>query len=250
MSENYFKELAAVDCAEHIEKKGQFSYLSWAWAVHYVGVKYPDWSFNVKRFGENQTPYMKTELGFFVEVEVTISGSTKSEIMPVLDNRNKPIAQPTTFDINNSHKRCLVKAIALHGLGLYIYNGEDLPSDDVRPAFTEAEYKQYHECIAAGDALGFLELMLTLAEEAKDALHNSFEAGQISKGKQAARDLEKLAHERVKEYADNINTYAASEDASGVNENRAELEEFNKVKKLVWRELSETAQLFIKNLAA
>ena len=85
MSENYFKELAAVDCAEHIEKKGQFSYLSWAWAVHYVGVKYPDWSFNVKRFGENQTPYMKTELGFFVEVEVTISGSTKSEIMQVLN---------------------------------------------------------------------------------------------------------------------------------------------------------------------
>ena len=73
---------------------------------------------------------MKTECGYFVEVAVTVKGITLSQIHPVLDNRNKPLEKPNAFDINTSIQRCLVKAIALHGLGLYIYAGEDLPTDN------------------------------------------------------------------------------------------------------------------------
>ena len=63
----------------------------------------------------------------FVEVAVTVQGVTLSQIHPVLDGRNRPILAPTAFEINTSIQRCLVKAIALHGLGLYVYSGEDLP---------------------------------------------------------------------------------------------------------------------------
>jgi hypothetical protein len=72
---------------------------------------------------------MDTKCGYFVEVAVTVNGITLSLIHPVLNNQNKTIAQPNAFEINTSIQRCLVKAIALHGLGLYIYAGEDLPMD-------------------------------------------------------------------------------------------------------------------------
>jgi hypothetical protein len=129
MSEtNFYTELSRIDVSEHVEKKGKFSYLSWAWAVDVLRKHDPSATWEVIRF--DGMPYMKTECGYFVEVAVTVKGITLSQIHPVLDNRNKPIAKPNAFEINTSIQRCLVKAIALHGLGLYIYAGEDLPTDN------------------------------------------------------------------------------------------------------------------------
>jgi hypothetical protein len=83
----------------------------------------------VKRFAG--LPYLKTDVGYFVEVAVTVQGVTLSQIHPVLDGKNRPIEAPNSFDVNTSIQRCLVKAIALHGLGLYVYAGEeDLPEAD------------------------------------------------------------------------------------------------------------------------
>jgi hypothetical protein len=127
MSENFYAELAKINVGEHIEKKGKFSYLSWAYAVDVLRKADPTATWEVKRF--DGVPFMKTECGYFVEVAVTVKGITLSQIHPVLDNYNKPISQPNSFQINTSIQRCLVKAIALHGLGLYIYAGEDLPTD-------------------------------------------------------------------------------------------------------------------------
>ncbi|ABY44630.1 DUF1071 domain-containing protein [Bacillus mycoides] len=127
-TKNYFAELAVIDVSKHVEKKGRFSYLSWSWAVDQLLKKYPDATWQVVRF--DGLPYMKTEVGYFVEVEVTVNNIARSQIHPVLDNYNKPIAKPTSFQINTSIQRCLAKAIALHGLGLYIYSGEDIPQDD------------------------------------------------------------------------------------------------------------------------
>lgn len=124
-AENYFSKLAQIDCSEHVEKKGRFSYLSWAWAVKKLREVDPAASWEVKRF--DGVPYLKTDCGYFVEVEVTVQGLPLSQIHPIINNQNKPIAEPNSFDINTSIQRCLVKAIALHGLGLYIYAGEDLP---------------------------------------------------------------------------------------------------------------------------
>lgn len=131
MSENYFIELAKIDVSDHIEKKGKFSYLSWSYAVDRLRSMDPTATWEVIRF--DGLPFLKTECGYFVEVAVTVKGVTLSQIHPVLDNFNKPIQQPNSFQINTSIQRCLVKAIALHGLGLYIYAGEDLPMDNTPP---------------------------------------------------------------------------------------------------------------------
>ena len=122
---NYFALLNAVNVSEHIEKKGAFSYLSWPFAVAQLRLADPAATWEVKRF--DNLPYLKTDCGYFVEVAVTVQGVTLSQIHPVLDGKNRPILEPDAFDINTSIQRALVKAIALHGLGLYIYGGEDLP---------------------------------------------------------------------------------------------------------------------------
>ena len=131
-TKNVFKDLMSVDVSGHIEQKGRFSYLSWPFAVKTLAERYPDASWEVRRFPlasdhDVLVPYMETPAGYFVEVEVTVNGITRSQIHPVLNNANKPIPSPNAFDINTSIMRCLVKAIALHGLGLHIYAGEDLP---------------------------------------------------------------------------------------------------------------------------
>ncbi|PEW46620.1 hypothetical protein CN444_16125 [Bacillus thuringiensis] len=134
-TENYFSKLAQIDCSEHVEKKGRFSYLSWAWAVKKLREVDPTATWEVKRF--DGVPYLKTDCGYFVEVEVTVQGLPLSQIHPILNNQNKPISEPNSFDINTSIQRCLVKAIALHGLGLYIYAGEDLPEVQEDPVSSQ-----------------------------------------------------------------------------------------------------------------
>lgn len=122
---HYFTDLLGVNVNEHIEKKNGFSFLSWPFAVAELRKRHPDATWEVIR--SEGKPFTETSAGCFVEVAVTVGGITLSQIHPVIDHRNKTIPQPTAFDINTSIQRALVKAIALHGLGLYIYAGEDLP---------------------------------------------------------------------------------------------------------------------------
>jgi hypothetical protein len=124
-NDNYFVELSKINVNEHVERKGQFSYLSWPFAVSQLRQFDPVATWQVLRF--DGLPYLNTEAGCFVEVSVCVKGVSLSQIHPVLDSKNRPILAPTAFDINTSIQRCLVKAIALHGLGLYLYSGEDLP---------------------------------------------------------------------------------------------------------------------------
>ena len=126
--QNYFSELAAINVSEHVEKKGQFNLLSWPYAVQQLRMYDETATWVIQRF--NGLPYLSTETGYFVEVAVTVKGITLSQLHPILDGRHKPIPVPSAFDVNTSIQRCLVKAIALHGLGLSVYAGEDLPSTE------------------------------------------------------------------------------------------------------------------------
>jgi len=130
--DNYFDRLSKIDVSQHVERKGEFAYLSWSYAVQQLRLADPTACWEVRRF--DGLPYLKTETGFFVEVAVTVQGVTLSQIHPVLDADNRPLAAPTCFEINTSIQRALVKAIALHGLGLSIYAGEDLPGSDKAPS--------------------------------------------------------------------------------------------------------------------
>jgi hypothetical protein len=167
-----FKELYHMNVNEHTKKVQGLTYLSWsyAWAeikkidekASYEIHEFPMFTADWQVIEGVKVPYLKTPEGYFVKVSVTINGHTETETLPVMDNKNTPLGtiapvwvkkdgaakatkefgqtpMPTSFDINTSHKRCLVKAIALHGLGLYIYNGEDVPEADPEAAKKEEE---------------------------------------------------------------------------------------------------------------
>ena len=127
---NIFEQLNELNVNEYTKKKGNFTYLRWAWAVRELLKISPSATWHVFEYksdnGDSQ-PYMKTDTGYFVKVSVSVEGVTRTQVHPVLDNRNQTIDAPNAFQINTSIQRCLAKAIALHGLGLYIFAGEDLP---------------------------------------------------------------------------------------------------------------------------
>ncbi len=118
--------LSKVDVSEHCETKGGFTYLSWSWAWSTLKKHYPDATFEKHLF--DGLPYMLDAQGFaFVQVTVTIVGQSATEILLGPQSLNKPIKNPDSFAVNTALQRCLVKAIAFHGLGHYVYAGEDLP---------------------------------------------------------------------------------------------------------------------------
>lgn len=125
---NSFEVLAAVDCSAYTEKKGNFTYLSWPFAVSELLKRHPTATWRVIETPDG-APYFTTPAGCFVKVAVTVDGTERVQIHPILNANNKTIAQPNAFEVNTSIQRALVKAIALHGLGLYIYAGEDLPAE-------------------------------------------------------------------------------------------------------------------------
>jgi len=137
-----FSVLSKIDVSEHTEKKGKFTYLSWAWAVRILLENFPEATWRVHTFEDmvnTESPYMKTDAGAFVQVTVTVNDIEKTQVHPVLDHMNKTVVEPNAFQVNNSIQRCLAKAISLHGLGLYIYAGEDLPQ--APDALNKEQYK-------------------------------------------------------------------------------------------------------------
>ena len=139
-----WKTLSRIDCSKHVEKKGRFNYLSWSWGWSILKENYPRASFEyIKTEGGNTA--FKDEQGYaFVRVAVTVDEQTLIEDLAVMDNHNKDIKNPKPTEINNSLKRCLVKAMAFHGLGINVYAGEDtIMFDEVKVAIArqKAEVK-------------------------------------------------------------------------------------------------------------
>jgi hypothetical protein len=122
---NHFVQLAAINVNEHVEKKGQLSYLSWVWAIDTLLRHDPAASWEYR--WHDGLPFVRIGDTAMVFCTVRAFGVERTMQLPVMDNRNRAIANPDSFSINTAMQRCLVKAIALHGLGLYIYSGEDLP---------------------------------------------------------------------------------------------------------------------------
>ncbi|MCH4404990.1 DUF1071 domain-containing protein [Staphylococcus haemolyticus] len=143
-----FRELNSRDVSAHVEKKQNLNYLSWAYVQQELTKEDPNYSERVIEFpypdsmNENFfVPYLKTNEGYMVCVELTVFGVTKREWLPVLDFRNKPVAVGSStaiFDINKATKRCMVKCAAKFGLGNYLYLGEETPSPNEKD-ITELE---------------------------------------------------------------------------------------------------------------
>ena len=128
-TQSTFMKLFKTDVSKYVEQKGKYNYLSWSYAVQELKRACPTARWGVTK-AENGAPFHKTECGYFVDVWVEVDGVSLSQIHPVLDHRNEPLEKPDAFQINTSLQRALAKAIALHGLGLYIFAGEDLPEPD------------------------------------------------------------------------------------------------------------------------
>ena len=120
----------------HTEKKGKLTYLSWAWAWAEALKADPKATFKTKTFFRDQyseEPYMTLPDGTaLVWVTVTMFDKEMTCQLPVMNHMNKPIVSPNSFDVNTSIMRCMTKALSLHGLGLYIYAGEDLPEPNLQ----------------------------------------------------------------------------------------------------------------------
>jgi hypothetical protein len=86
-------------------------------------------------------PFLRDQSGCYVKVSVTINNRERTEILPILNNSNKTVQAPNSFEVNTSIKRCLAKCLALHGLGLYIYRGEDLPFEEEEPVKPKGKAK-------------------------------------------------------------------------------------------------------------
>ena len=132
--------LSAIDVNDKTEEKGSMTYLPWAWAWGKLKEHYPEATF--KKHIHDGMAYIKDEKGnAFVEVTVTVEGISATELYPVTDYKNNAISNPDAFQVNTALQRALVKAIAYHGLGHYIYAGEDLPQSDGETPQNEGKAK-------------------------------------------------------------------------------------------------------------
>lgn len=131
MSNNYFVELNNINVNAHTEKKNNLTYLSWAWAWQEVKKIHPTATYKIYENNEGWN-YFTDGRTAWVKTGVTINDIEHIEYLPVMDFRNKsiPLESITSFDVNKTIQRSLTKAVARHGLGLYIYAGEDLPEED------------------------------------------------------------------------------------------------------------------------
>ena len=132
-------DLLKINVNDHTEKKNNLTYLSWAWAWAEALKADPTATFEVQTFENDKCvtmPYMDVNGTGLVWVTVTLFGQERMCMLPVMDYKNKPILNPDAFAVNTAIMRCMTKALALHGLGLYIYAGEDLPESDEKEAPT------------------------------------------------------------------------------------------------------------------
>lgn len=150
-NQSTFEKLSAINVNAKVEKKSGLTYLSWAWAWSEAKKHCPDAAYQVKGDPITQKPYFYDEnLGYMVMTEVTIEGKTLEMWLPVMDGANKAmknapysyttkygeksVEAATMFDINKTLMRCLVKNLAMFGMGIYIYAGEDLPETPTETA--------------------------------------------------------------------------------------------------------------------
>lgn len=188
-----FEFLSSINVNEHIEKKNtsgtELTYLSWCYAWSELKKKFPNATYEIERF-ENNLPYVYDEkTGYMVFTKLTVDGVTHEMWLPVMDGTNhamksapykyttksgeKTVQAATMTDINKTIMRCLTKNIAMFGLGLYIYAGEDFPEPVID--FSDSELVQLVEKVK--DAIDKNKLDGDFAKKAKFYISNNDKEG-------------------------------------------------------------------------
>jgi len=151
MNQEQVLSLLSKNVNEHTEKKGSLTYLSWAWAWAEALKSDPDATYKIEMF--DGKCFMDINGTAMVFVTVTMFGKPMTCQLPVMDFRNKAIINPDAFAVNTAIMRCMTKALSLHGLGLYIYAGEDLPEGEG----SDVDVGVMIDHLAAIDAVSTLE---------------------------------------------------------------------------------------------
>lgn len=152
LDEDPYKVLSRINVNDHIEKKSGLSYLSWAWAWDTLMDLYPDSENGINR-QESGLPYWTDGMTCWVDVYVTLRwgkrSRTRSEVFPIMDykNRSIPLTEVTSFHVNTALQRAWTKCIARHGLGFYIYAGQDLPNEEAEKEKAKAKTPVTYEQI-------------------------------------------------------------------------------------------------------
>jgi hypothetical protein len=162
-------ELLKINVNDHLEKKGNLSYLSWAWAWAEVLKIDPAASWVAHEWADRPAMFLP-DGSAMVKVSVTVKADTKLCVLPVMDNRNRAIQNPDAFAVNTAIMRCLAKAIAMHGLGLYIYAGEDLPEAEKK----EPNPEVLAQISACADVAALTALFKSLPVDARQLHMDAF----------------------------------------------------------------------------
>ena len=157
-------DLLVLNVNEHTEKKNGLTYLSWAWAWAEALKADPAATFKVEMFGDKC--YMEINGTAMVWVTATLFGKPMTCQLPVMDYKNKAVPNPDAFAVNTAIMRCMTKALSLHGLGLYIYAGEDIPEEDAKPVKEEVkpEIKRTVPAKIEGHEMGW-QIKLTMPQD-------------------------------------------------------------------------------------
>ncbi len=227
-----FDRLSKIDCSKYTEKKGKFSYLSWCFAVQELVKIAPEatWEFTEPTVYQDGT--------MMVWCNINAEGITRSAYLPVMDNRNQPIAKPNAFQVNTAQQRCLAKAISLLGLGLYIYAGEDLPE--------VTDYDLAVQKLDADDPMAFREWIDGLGEQVTVSVYNDAPKGDKVKFKQRFDAEVRRSEEIIEQYVTSIAKTIEGEDAYELAQLGDELNAY--ARSLVWKRLTPEQQHAAKQL--
>ena len=202
MTENYFNELNSIDVKDKIEKKNGLSYLSWAWAWGELKKRHPNATYTVYE-NANGLNYHTDGNTAWVKTGVTVNDIEHIEYLPIMDYKNKsiPVGNITSFDVNKAIQRSLTKAVARHGLGLYIYAGEDLPEQTIQTIETrkpKPEEDISNDFFTEEETVENLEELIDLCES-EDALKSLYKENKKIIMKEEYKNLLDKITEKRKE---------------------------------------------------
>ena len=214
---NTFVKLSRKDVSAGVEKKGQLSYLSWSYCWSQLCEEFPDANF----YFADPTTYPDGSV--MVKAVVTVNEKTHEMTLPVMNHRNQAIQNPSSRDISDAQMRCLVKCVALFGLGIGLYLGESLSH-----TVEQTQYDKAKALADAGDFMGFHQYITGLSEQDQVEVFNAAPAGEKVAWKGQHRALIKQAEDFLKEVVSAIGEAVAQSDEALLNETIDELSTYER----------------------
>ena len=231
---NSYIALSRKDVSAGVERKGNLDYLSWAYAWNALCEEHPESDFYFEE------PRTFPDGSVMVKVSVTVNERTRTMQLPVMNHRNQAIQNPNARDISDAQMRCLVKCIALFGLGIGLYLG------DLKHVVEHTNFEKAQQLIDAGDFMGLHQLIKSLSEKDQVELFNQAPMGEKTNFKNAHRATLRMAEDFLNEVAEAIGEAVAQSDSVLLAETIDELNTYERT--AVWARLNGEQQEAVKQL--